>query len=82
MAVEEVRKTGIWMERGWVLRRRVQREGVWAGVKAGAGIWAWVYVLSCRIRIRITEHRLPWIPILLILVGSHVLMELARLLLI
>lgn len=80
--MKKVRKTAVWMVKGRVLRRRVQSEGVWARVKAGTRIGAWVYVLSYRIRIRITKHHLPWIPTLLVLVGTHVLLELALLLLI
>lgn len=79
MVVKEVRKTGR-MERGGVLLRRVQSEGVWAGTRIGA----WVEVLSCGVKISvgIREHRLLWIPTLLVLVGAHVLSEPARLLLI
>lgn len=63
MVVSEVREAGVWMERGGVGCRKVRSEGV------GARIGAWV--LSCRIRIRVTEHRL------LVLVGAHVLLGLA-----
>lgn len=84
MVVKEVRKTGVWLERGGVLRMRVQSEGVWGRVKAGTTTGAWVCVLSCRVRIRvrIREHGWPWIPTLLVLVGVYVHLELARLLLI
>lgn len=70
MVVKKVRKTGIRMERGRILWRRVQSEGVLAGVKAGTRIGAWVNILSCRIRIRVT---------VMVLVGANVLLELARL---
>lgn len=84
VVVKEVRKTCVWMERGGVLWRRVHSERVWAGVKAGTKIGAWVQVRRCRvkIRVRIRKHHLPWTPTLLVLVGTHVLLELARLLLI
>lgn len=38
VVVKKVRKTGVWMERGGVLRRRVQTEGVRAWVGVGAGV--------------------------------------------
>lgn len=53
VVVSEVREAGVWMERGGVGCRKVRSEGVGAGTRIGA------WVLSCRIRIRVTEHRLP-----------------------
>lgn len=42
VVMKEVRKTGIRMQRGGVLWRRVQGEGVWVWVNAGAGTGAWI----------------------------------------
>ena len=42
IVVQEVRKTGIWLERGGVLWRKVRSEGERTGVKAWTRIGAWV----------------------------------------
>lgn len=74
--VMEVGETGVWIELGRVLRRRVGNEGVLAEIEARTRTWTRVYVWSCGTGIR--KHRLPRIPTLLVLVGGHFLLGVAR----
>lgn len=80
--VEEVRKTGVWLERRGILWMRVRSVGVWVGVRARTRIGAGAGVLSCRVRVRVRTrvHHLPRFPTLLVLIGVHLLVEVAWLL--
>lgn len=63
IAMREVRKASIWLERSGVLQRRIQNHRVWTGNRA------WVYILRIRVRNRVIrwECHLPRIPTLLVL---------------